>query len=126
MKLRYLAAPCAATVTPKPNAQLPYAGELSAAGGFVFVARPSNCSAPKRPSSATQRRHVDPCRPDRSGVTPESRAGLFKKIKLLEIKQCPFANLRAGLTSAKMAKFEFVEWTSDGHSAQQVCGIAPG
>jgi DNA ligase D-like protein (predicted ligase) len=70
----------------------------------------------------------------RSGFTPASRAELFKKIKPLEIKECPFANLPekkagrwgAGLTTAKMlecrwlkpllvGQFEFVEWTSDGH-----------
>jgi DNA ligase D-like protein (predicted ligase) len=70
----------------------------------------------------------------RNGFTPASRAELFKKIKPLEIKECPFANLPekkagrwgAGLTAAKMAEcrwlkpqlvgqFEFVEWTSDGH-----------
>ena len=70
----------------------------------------------------------------RSGFTPASRAELFKKIKPLEIKECPFANLPekkagrwgAGLTAAKMVEcrwikpqfvgqFEFVEWTSDGH-----------
>ena len=66
----------------------------------------------------------------RNGFTPSSRAELFKKIKPLEIKECPFANLPekkagrwgAGLTAAKMAEcrwlkpqlvgqFEFVEWT---------------
>ena len=70
----------------------------------------------------------------RSGFTPASRVELFKKIKPLEIKECPFANLPekkagrwgAGLTAAKMVEcrwvkphfvgqFEFVEWTSDGH-----------
>jgi DNA ligase D-like protein (predicted ligase) len=70
----------------------------------------------------------------RNGFTPASRAELFKKLKLLEIKECPFANLPekkagrwgAGLTAAKMvecrwlkpqlvAQFEFVEWTSDQH-----------
>jgi DNA ligase D-like protein (predicted ligase) len=70
----------------------------------------------------------------RSGFSPPSRAELFKKIKPLEIRECPFANLPekkagrwgAGLTAAKMAEcrwlkphlvgqFEFVEWTSDGH-----------
>ena len=70
----------------------------------------------------------------RNGFTPSSRAELFKKIKPLEIKECPFANLPekkagrwgAGLTAAKMAEcrwlkpvlvgqFEFVEWTSDAH-----------
>ncbi len=59
---------------------------------------------------------------------------LFKKLKPLEIKDCPFANLPekhagrwgAGLTAAKMvecgwlkpmlvAQFELVEWTKDGH-----------
>jgi hypothetical protein len=29
----------------------------------------------------------------RNGFTPTSRAELFKKIKPLEIEQCPFANL---------------------------------
>jgi len=28
----------------------------------------------------------------RNGFTPASRAGLFKKIKPLEIAECPFAN----------------------------------
>jgi bifunctional non-homologous end joining protein LigD len=70
----------------------------------------------------------------RNGFTPASRAQLFKKIKPLEIEDCPFANLPekkagrwgAGLTAAKMAEcrwlkpvlvgqFEFVEWTSDAH-----------
>ncbi len=70
----------------------------------------------------------------RNGFTPASRAELFKKIKPLEIKECPFANLPekkagrwgAGLTAAKMAEcrwlkpqlvgqFEFVEWTADNH-----------
>jgi bifunctional non-homologous end joining protein LigD len=70
----------------------------------------------------------------RSGFTPASRGNLFKKIKPLEIKECPFANLPEkkagrwgdGLTAAKMlecrwlkpllvGRFEFVEWTSDGH-----------
>jgi DNA ligase D-like protein (predicted ligase) len=70
----------------------------------------------------------------RNGFTPASRAELFKKIKTLEIKECPFTNLPekkagrwgAGLTATKMlecrwlepqlvGQFEFVEWTSDGH-----------
>jgi bifunctional non-homologous end joining protein LigD len=70
----------------------------------------------------------------RNGFTPGLREELFKKIKPLEIKECPFANLPekkagrwgAGLTAAKMAKcrwlkpqlvvqFEFVEWTGDNH-----------
>lgn len=70
----------------------------------------------------------------RNGFTPASRGDLFKKIKPLEIKECPFANLPerkagrwgAGLTAAKMAEcrwlkpqlvgqFEFVEWTEDVH-----------
>lgn len=70
----------------------------------------------------------------RNGFTPASRAELFRKIKPLEIADCPFANLPekkagrwgAGLTAAKMAEcrwvkpvlvgqFEFVEWTEDAH-----------
>jgi DNA ligase D-like protein (predicted ligase) len=70
----------------------------------------------------------------RNGFTPAARTELFKKIKPLEIKECPFANLPeknagrwgAGLTAAKMAEcrwlkpmlvgqFEYVEWTSDAH-----------
>jgi ATP-dependent DNA ligase len=70
----------------------------------------------------------------RNGFTPASRMQLFKKIKPLEIKDCPFANLPekkvgrwgAGLTATKMSEcrwlkpelvgqFEFVEWTSDNH-----------
>ena len=70
----------------------------------------------------------------RSGFTTASRLELFKKIKPLEIKECPFANLPekkagrwgAGLTAAKMAEcrwlkpelvgqFEFVEWTGENH-----------
>ena len=69
----------------------------------------------------------------RNGFTPSSRAELFKKLKPLEIADCPFANLPekkagrwgAGLTAAKMAEcrwlkpvlvaqFEFVEWTRSG------------
>lgn len=68
----------------------------------------------------------------RNGFTPASRVELFKKIKALEIKECPFANLPeknagqwgAGMTAAKMAEcrwlkpmlvgqFEYVEWTGD-------------
>jgi len=70
----------------------------------------------------------------RNGFTPASRIELFKKLKPLEIEDCPFANLPekksgrwgVGLTAAKMAdcqwlqpvlvgQFEFVEWTSDAH-----------
>ena len=70
----------------------------------------------------------------RNGFTSASRMQLFKKIKPLEIGDCPFANLPekkagrwgAGLTAAKMSEcrwlkrelvgqFEFVEWTSDNH-----------
>jgi len=70
----------------------------------------------------------------RNGFTPSSRTELFKKLKPLEIAECPFANLPekkagrwgAGLTAAKMAEcrwlkpqlvgqFEFVEWTEDAH-----------
>jgi bifunctional non-homologous end joining protein LigD len=70
----------------------------------------------------------------RNGFTPASRVELFKRIKPLEINECPFANLPeknagrwgAGLTAAKMAEcrwlkpvlvgqFEYVEWTGDAH-----------
>jgi len=70
----------------------------------------------------------------RNGFTPASRVELFKKIKPLEVPECPFANLPekkagrwgAGLTAAKMeecrwlkpvlvGQFEFVEWTPDNH-----------
>jgi len=70
----------------------------------------------------------------RNGFTPASREALFKKLKALEAKECPFANLPekkagrwgAGLTTAKMAEcrwlkpvlvgqFEFVEWTDGNH-----------
>jgi bifunctional non-homologous end joining protein LigD len=70
----------------------------------------------------------------RNGFTPASRAELFKKLKPLEIKDCPFANLPeknagrwgAGLTASKMGEcrwlkpvlvgqFEFVELTGENH-----------
>jgi DNA ligase D-like protein (predicted ligase) len=70
----------------------------------------------------------------RNGFTPASRAEIFKKLKPLEIKECPFANLPekkagrwgAGLTAEKMkecrwlnpqlvGQFEFVEWTDVSH-----------
>ena len=70
----------------------------------------------------------------RNGFTPSSREQLFKKLRPLEINQCPFANLPearsgrwgAGLTAAKMndcrwlkpalvGQFEFTEWTPDNH-----------
>ena len=70
----------------------------------------------------------------RNGFTPASRFELFKKLKPLETKECPFANLPekkagrwgAGLTAEKMrecrwlnpllvGQFEFVQWTNDGH-----------
>jgi ATP-dependent DNA ligase len=70
----------------------------------------------------------------RNGFTPASRAELFKKLKPLEIEECPFANLPekkagrwgAGLTAEKMkecrwlkpklvGQFEFVEWTDVNH-----------
>jgi ATP-dependent DNA ligase len=75
-----------------------------------------------------------PLRFIRNGFTPASRVELFKKLKPLEIKECPFTSLPekkagrwgAGLTAAKMtecrwlkpvlvAQFEYVEWTSDQH-----------
>jgi DNA ligase D-like protein (predicted ligase) len=70
----------------------------------------------------------------RHGFTPASRAELFKRLKPLEIAECPFANLPekkagrwgAGLTAEKMkecrwlkpklvGQFEFVEWTDVNH-----------
>jgi DNA ligase D-like protein (predicted ligase) len=70
----------------------------------------------------------------RNGFTPASRAELFKKLKPLEMKDCPFANLPekkagrwgAGLTTEKIkecrwlkpqlvGEFEFVEWTDVSH-----------
>jgi bifunctional non-homologous end joining protein LigD len=70
----------------------------------------------------------------RNGFTPASREKLFKRIKGLEIAQCPFANLPeaksgrwgVGLTAEKMkecrwlapelvGRFEFLEWTADNH-----------
>jgi bifunctional non-homologous end joining protein LigD len=70
----------------------------------------------------------------RNGFSPASRAGLFRKVKPLEVKECPFSNLPekkagrwgAGLTAAKMVEcrwlkpvlvgqFEFAEWTPDNH-----------
>ena len=70
----------------------------------------------------------------RNGFTPALRVQLFKKLRPLEISDCPFANLPEavsgrwgqGLTKAKMAdcrwlkpqlvgQFEFLEWTGDNH-----------
>jgi len=70
----------------------------------------------------------------RNGFTTASSMDLFKKLRPLEIKECPFVNLPekkvgrwgAGLTAAKMVEcrwlqpvlvghFEFVEWTDDAH-----------
>jgi DNA ligase D-like protein (predicted ligase) len=70
----------------------------------------------------------------RNGFTPVSRADLIRKMKPLEVKQCPFANLPqakegrwgAGLAAVKMkdcvwlkpqlvGEFEYAEWTGDGH-----------
>jgi bifunctional non-homologous end joining protein LigD len=53
----------------------------------------------------------------RNGFTPASRAELFKKLKPLEIPECPFANLPekktglwgAGLTAAKMAECRWLK-----------------
>jgi DNA ligase D-like protein (predicted ligase) len=53
----------------------------------------------------------------RNGFTPASRAELFKKLKPLEIKECPFANLPekkagrwgAGLTAAKMVECRWLK-----------------
>jgi bifunctional non-homologous end joining protein LigD len=70
----------------------------------------------------------------RSGFTPALRAELLRKMKPLEIGECPFCNLPEkrpgrwgeGLTADKMkqcrwlrpelkARFEFLEWTEDRH-----------
>jgi DNA ligase D-like protein (predicted ligase) len=70
----------------------------------------------------------------RNGFTPALRQQLFRKLRALEIPDCPFANLPEarsgrwgqGLTKEKMAEckwlkpvlvgqFEFVEWTEDNH-----------
>jgi bifunctional non-homologous end joining protein LigD len=70
----------------------------------------------------------------RNGFTPALRNHIFEKLKRLEIKTCPFANLPEksggrwgqGLTAEKMkecrwlkpvtvAQFEFVEWTPENH-----------
>jgi DNA ligase D-like protein (predicted ligase) len=70
----------------------------------------------------------------RNGFTPAIREQLFKRVRQLEIPECPFANLPEarsgrwgqGLTKAKMAacrwlkpalvgQFEFLEWTADNH-----------
>jgi bifunctional non-homologous end joining protein LigD len=70
----------------------------------------------------------------RNGFTPSSRQELFKRLKALEIQECPFGNLPeatsgrwgARLTAAKMKKcrwlepvlvgqFEFAKWTRDHH-----------
>jgi bifunctional non-homologous end joining protein LigD len=53
----------------------------------------------------------------RNGFTPASRAQFFKKLKPLEISECPFANLRekkagrwgAGLTAAKMEECRWLK-----------------
>jgi bifunctional non-homologous end joining protein LigD len=69
-----------------------------------------------------------------SGFTPVVREQLFKKLRGLEIKACPFVNLPeaksdrwgSGLTAAKMkdcrwvkpvlvAQIEFLEWTGENH-----------
>ena len=70
----------------------------------------------------------------RNGFTPAVRQQLFKKLRGLEIKDCPFVNLPeeksgrwgTGLTAAKMtecrwlkpvlvAHIQFLEWTGDNH-----------
>jgi bifunctional non-homologous end joining protein LigD len=70
----------------------------------------------------------------RSGFTPATRTQLVKRLRALEIDECPFANLPEaksgrwgqGLTKAKMAvcqwlkpvlvgRFEFLEWTGENH-----------
>jgi len=68
----------------------------------------------------------------RNGFTPAMRTQLFKRLRALEIRECPFANLPEaksgrwgqGLTAAKMidcrwlrphlvGQFEFLEWSGD-------------
>jgi ATP-dependent DNA ligase len=70
----------------------------------------------------------------RNGFTPASRREIQRRFKGLEIAECPFANLPEsrsgrwgqGLTAEKMkecrwlkpvlvGRFEFTEWTPDGH-----------
>jgi DNA ligase D-like protein (predicted ligase) len=70
----------------------------------------------------------------RNGFTPASRVELFKRMRPLQVTECPFDNLPEkrsgrwgqGLTAAKMkdckwlkpvlvGQFEFVEWTTDSH-----------
>jgi bifunctional non-homologous end joining protein LigD len=70
----------------------------------------------------------------RNGFTPASREQLYRSFAGLEMPNCPFVNLPElregrwgqGLTAEKMkacrwlkpvlvGKFEFLEWTSDGH-----------
>ena len=70
----------------------------------------------------------------RNGFTPALRNELFKRFRILETSECPFANLPEarggrwgqGLTATKMkdcrwlrpvlvGQFEFVEWTPDNH-----------
>jgi bifunctional non-homologous end joining protein LigD len=70
----------------------------------------------------------------RNGFTPGSRAQLYRRLRSLEISECPFSNLPEprsgrwgqGLTAEKMkdcrwlkpvlvGQFEYVEWTPDGH-----------
>lgn len=76
----------------------------------------------------------------RNGFTPATRVALMKKMKPLEIAECPFANLPEprggrwgqGLTKAKMtecqwlkpvlvAQIEFLEWTADNHLRHSKC-----
>src|SRR4030095_16308773 len=70
----------------------------------------------------------------RNGFTPGLRAALFRKLRSLEVSECPFVNLPEtkqgrwgqGLTAEKMKEcrwvkpvlvgaFEFPEWTGDNH-----------
>ena len=65
----------------------------------------------------------------RNGFTPASRAELFKKLKPLEIKDCPFTNLPekkagrwgAGLTAAKMVECRWLK--PHARRAVRVCGM---
>jgi bifunctional non-homologous end joining protein LigD len=70
----------------------------------------------------------------RNGFTPATRGQLFRKMRGLEVAECPFGNLPEaksgrwgqGLTAAKMkecrwlnpllvGQFEFLEWTGENH-----------
>jgi bifunctional non-homologous end joining protein LigD len=76
----------------------------------------------------------------RNGFTPAIREQLYRRMKPLQTRECPFVNLPEGhggrwgqgLTAEKMkdcrwlrpelvGQFEFVEWTPDGHRRHTLC-----